>query len=110
MAGCASPVGPGGSPLHTGARTSDGARLLLVAIVALTLGLISHCLMASLSWGIYLAVPRDATLLSAAALLLALLNVGIGALNLLPIVPLDGGRAVLAFAAARASRTSLAHA
>ncbi len=58
----------------------------------------------------YLALPRDATLLSAAALLLALLNVGIGGLNLLPIVPLDGGQAVLAFAAAHSSRGRLAQA
>jgi Zn-dependent protease len=94
-----------GAATRRSASPHKGFEGVLIALA----GPLSHGLMAIVFLGMYLALPREATLLSVAALWLALLNVGIGVLNLLPIAPLDGGRAVRAFAAAHAAAAAGAH-
>jgi Zn-dependent protease len=74
-----------------------GAEGVLIALA----GPFSHFLVATIFWGAYLIMPAGVATISATLLLLALLNLAIGFVNLLPVAPLDGGRAVIALAAAR---------
>jgi Zn-dependent protease len=86
-----------------GPSPTEGCEAALIALA----GPLTHLILASMFWAAYLMLPGEATIFSTAAALLALLNVGIGVLNLLPIAPLDGGRAFLALAGA-VHRTSAA--
>jgi Zn-dependent protease len=70
------------------------------ALIALA-GPLSHFVVAGVCWGLYLGVLADAPIASIAAVLLSLCNLAVGVVNLLPVAPLDGGRAVLALVRGR---------
>jgi Zn-dependent protease len=80
---------------HRESRAYEGAEGVLIALA----GPLSHFVLASVFWGLFMLAPQTASVGSTASLILAVINIGIGLLNLLPFAPLDGRRALLAMVA-----------
>jgi Zn-dependent protease len=81
------------------ARRSASSGAQEQVLIALA-GPLSHLVLAGLFWSVWQALPPDDLPLRAATGLPAATNLVVGGLNLLPLRPLDGGRAVRALAIA----------
>jgi Zn-dependent protease len=85
--------------LAAGVRRSAGPIRSRDQVLIAVAGPISHLLLASALWAAWNALPIDNEPLRVAAGLPAVSNLATGVLNLLPVSPLDGGRAARALIA-----------
>ena len=75
----------------------DGREAFLIAMG----GPASHVVLAATCWSVHLVLAGLLPVASVAFALLAIVNVILGVLNLLPVAPLDGRRALVAWSDAR---------
>jgi Zn-dependent protease len=86
--------------LAAAVRRSSGAVRPRDQVAIAVAGPLCHLLLASLLWAIWSMLPSDNQPLRVAIGLPALSNFVMGSINLLPLSPLDGGRAAQALVAA----------